>query len=231
MACRIAVLPGLFWVSAILAVAPLISGCVGMAIGAAATGGVATSQERGFHQAVEDNRIEIELKAKLLDESLHTFRSVNITIHEGRVLATGSVARPEQRIEALKRMWQVNGVREVINEITVGDSPRTGRSIRDAMITTELRSAITLDPQILSVNYTLETEDGTIYLMGIAQNAAELERVIAYARNLRYVSQVVSFVRLKSENLPNAVPDTGAPAASPAPPPAPPPAASQGGRT
>jgi osmotically-inducible protein OsmY len=38
-----------------------------------------------------------------------------------------------------------------------------------------------------------------VYLMGIAQNRAELQRVTNHARNLSYVRKVESFVRLKDD--------------------------------
>ena len=39
--------------------------------------------------------------------------------------------------------------------------------------------------------------NGTVYLMGIAQNQAELNRVKNHARGLDYVRRVISHVRLK----------------------------------
>ena len=50
-----------------------------------------------------------------------------------------------------------------------------------------------------SINYSVETVDGTVYLMGIAQNGSELQRVQDHARNLAYVRKVVSYVRLKDD--------------------------------
>ena len=43
------------------------------------------------------------------------------------------------------------------------------------------------------------TVGGIIYLLGIAQNQDEINRVMEYARNLRYVRGVVSHVLLKDD--------------------------------
>ena len=50
-----------------------------------------------------------------------------------------------------------------------------------------------------SINYNVDCVAGTIYLMGVAQDQAELQRVIDHARDISYVRNVVSFVRLKND--------------------------------
>ena len=49
----------------------------------------------------------------------------------------------------------------------------------------------------MAINYSVETVNGTIYLIGIAQNQEELDRVIAHARTIEYVRKVVDHVRVK----------------------------------
>ena len=51
---------------------------------------------------------------------------------------------------------------------------------------------------VYSINYTIDTVNGTVYLLGIAQDATELQRVRAHARALDYVRRVISHVRVKS---------------------------------
>ena len=70
---------------------------------------------------------------------------------------------------------------------------------RDMWITTRLTWKITFDKNVHAINYVVETVNGTVYLIGIAQNQPELDRVIAYARGLTYVKKVISHVRLKAE--------------------------------
>ena len=56
---------------------------------------------------------------------------------------------------------------------------------------------ITLDKQIKAVNYSIETVNGTVYVMGIAQNQAEVDRIRNHARQLTYVRRIVNYVRIK----------------------------------
>ena len=52
---------------------------------------------------------------------------------------------------------------------------------------------------MLQVNYSIETINGVIYVMGIAQSQDELDRVVNHARNISGVQRVVSYVRLKDD--------------------------------
>ena len=55
------------------------------------------------------------------------------------------------------------------------------------------------DQDVRSVNYSIETVNQVIYLMGVAQDEAELQRVVDHARNVAYVRRVVSYVQMKED--------------------------------
>ena len=187
-------------VSVLAGMAAGLSGCVGLAIGGAASVGVAASEERGLGGALTDTRIRADINGKWLNASMDMLQKVDLSVNEGRVLLTGTVPTAEMRVDAVKLVWQVDGVREVIDEIKVGtEGGGVGEYSRDVWISTQLRSDILFDRDIQSVNYSIETVDGTVYLMGVAQNQGELSRVTNYARNLKYVKRVVSYVRIKDQ--------------------------------
>jgi len=192
-----------------------LSGCVGMAIGAGATVGVAAAEERGISGAATDMSIQTDINQKWIHESLQMEQDLYLTVHEGRVLLTGTVATPEMRLKAVQLVWEVNGVREVIDEIKVGEGSGVGAYARDVLISNELRARLLFDRNIQSINYSVETVGGIVYLMGVAQNQAELDRVTNYARNISYVQRVVSYVRLKQERIPP-IPDMRPATAPPA---------------
>jgi len=126
------------------------------------------------------------------------------------VLLTGDVPNPEMRVDAVRLAWQADGVRQVINEIKVEGGGGVTGYVSDSWITSNIRTKMTFDKYVQSINYSVETVDGTVYLMGIAQDQKELDRVIDYARNAKYVKNVTSYVRLRGETPPGIVnPETG----------------------
>jgi osmotically-inducible protein OsmY len=184
-----------------LALLPLSAGCtrVGLAVGAGATVGTAASSTRGLGSTIDDNRIWVEINHRYLQADMEMFEAVKLQVHEGRVLLAGLVERPETRVEAVRLAWQVDGVREVMNEIQVSGEGDFGGFLQDRWIVGELRNKILFDKKVRSINYSIESVAGTIYLMGIAQDAAERQRVIDHARDIPYVRNVVSYVQLKDD--------------------------------
>lgn len=174
-----------------------LSGCAGAVIGAGATTGVAAYQERSFERIVKDKQIWSRIIGNWLqfDHTLPT--KVSAEVYEGRALLTGSVADPQIRADAVRLAWKALEVKEVLNEIQVSGQGGFFDFARDSRITVQLRFKITFDENILDINYVIETVNGVIYLIGIAQDQAELDRVIAHGRNLGNVKKIISHVRLK----------------------------------
>jgi len=187
-------------VAAALLTVPALSGCTGLAIGAGATLGVAAAQEGGIQGAASDTAIKVQIADAWFRRDVEMYRRLGVTVKEGRVLVTGTLPLPDDRVEAIRLVWQVDGVQQVINEIRVDDQGATlGSYAADAWITGQVKTLLVFDKQVQSVNYTVETVAGTVYLMGIGQNQSELARAINHARNTRGVKNVVSYVRLRSE--------------------------------
>lgn len=172
---------------------------LGLAAGAGATLGTAAAQEGGIGGAATDAKIQIQINDLWFRYNVEMFRKLDITVNQGRVLLTGVVQNPEHRVEAVRLAWQPKGVKQVINEIRVDKSDGITGFARDTWITTRLRTAITFDRNIQSINYSIDTVQGIVYLMGFAQNQQELNRVIEKARTIPDVKQVVSYVKLVGE--------------------------------
>ena len=183
----------------VLALAPLLQGCLEAAVGAGATVGVAAMQERGVKGAVNDTAIRAEINHYWLQKSTSLFINLNLQVHEGRVLVSGAVTDPQIRADAISLAWQAKGVREVINEVAVTNEGGIGAYARDTVITTELSTRMLFAKEIQSVNYSVEAVNGVVYLLGVAQSRDELERVVDTARNIRNVRRVVSHVLMKDD--------------------------------
>ncbi|ABS65185.1 transport-associated [Parvibaculum lavamentivorans DS-1] len=180
-----------------LLAAMALSGCVPLIAGAGGAAAVGASQERGLEQAVDDNQIAFEINRKLLAKDTALYRGVSTQVQKGRVLLTGTVPKPEDRVEVTRIVWSIGGVKEVINELNVGERGGFSQSVSDTSISTKLRTRLLGDKNVSSINYSIETVRGTVYLMGTALNQAELDRVVAHARDISGVRNVVSYVEVK----------------------------------
>jgi osmotically-inducible protein OsmY len=181
---------------AFLCLAAVLSGCVPLALGAGATGVVMASQDRGLEQAIDDNEISFEINRKLIAEDSELFKQVSTQVRDGRVVLTGFIDSESDSARVSKIAWSVGGVKQVDNELRIGKPTTLSEKASDSLITTKLRTAIATDSAVSSINYSIKTVRGTVYLSGTAKDAAELKRVIGHAREISGVRNVVSSVTM-----------------------------------
>ena len=175
-----------------------LSGCTPTVIlGGAAIGGVAVAEERSVGTVIDDATIKTQVMNAIFQKSEPMFTSTSTTVIDGVVLITGEVPTPEDRITLARLIWGVKGVKEVHNEVKVAGSGSGGSFASDSLITTKLKLKLLGDTEIMNINYSVETVDGTVYLMGIAQNEAELQRVKNHAKEISGVRHIISYVKTK----------------------------------
>lgn len=176
-----------------------LSGCVAAAVGGAGAVGVGAAEERGFEASVDDTKIKTDINTAYIGNGFTLFNEVTVSVVEGRVMLTGSVEKPKTRVDAVKLAWQTAGVRQVIDEIQVSQQAGISSATKDALIADKLKSQMMFDSDIKSINYTVDMVNGVVYLIGIAQDQKELNRVIALARGISDVKKVVNHVMLKTD--------------------------------
>ena len=117
-----------------------ILGCspAGILATGGATGMVVAEGDRSFWSVVYDATIKINIAAKFINSDENLFVDVSTSVLEGRVLLTGLVDNQEIRIDAVRRVWEVEGVNEVINEIQIGNRASLKEYAQDVWITAQV---------------------------------------------------------------------------------------------
>ena len=158
---------------------------------------MAVAEERTVADAIDDLTIRAALNDVFIREDARLYRAVSFSVVEGRVLLKGSVPTPQDRERALGLAKGVAGVREVIDELQVDAGAGARAYMRDTWISAQLKTRLVLDLAVLHINYDVETVNGVVYLIGIAQDEEELERVVAHARDIPGVRRVANHVTVK----------------------------------
>ena len=192
-------LPSVIALVAVLGLPPLLGGCVGVVIGgiaAAAGGGYVAAQERGADGLARDFATASEIR-QAFAQTDPQLGAVTVTVYDGRVLLTGQVAAPQMKAAAFRLARENPQARVVYDEIEVAGNGTFFDDAKDSWIGTQVRSEMVLDPDIRGVNYMIETENGSVYLIGMARTPGELQRVTDIARHVRGVKRVVSYVEVR----------------------------------
>ncbi len=129
--------------------------------GVLATGGgsamVVAEGERSLGTVIDDATIKVNIAANFLNAENNLFVNINTSVLEGRVLLTGLVDNQEIRIDAVRLVWEVEGVQEIINEIEIGNRSTLKDYASDLWINTQARAVAAKTVGIKSITYNFET--------------------------------------------------------------------------
>jgi osmotically-inducible protein OsmY len=205
---------------ALVGAAPL-SGCIAVVAGTAAGGYTLASEQRSPQQLARDAAIGATAHKVWADANTDLARDADTTVYDGRVLITGIVPNADMKAMAERLVRPIDGVREVYNEIQVGQPTNIAQDARDNLVSNTLRAKLLGDAEVRSSNFTVHTLNGVVYIIGYARNAAERDRVTTYARNLSNVTRVVAYISVGTEQPASAPAASGSTAAPAEPPPVP----------
>jgi len=168
-----------------------------------ATGGggalVVAEGERSLGTVVDDTTIKVNIAAKFLNAGNNLFVDINTSVLEGRVLLTGLVENQEIRIEAVRLVWGVEGVKEIINEVEIGNRSTLKDYASDLWINTQARAVAAKTVGIKSVTYNFETIQGKIYIAGITTRPDLLEELLSALKGIKGVSEIINYVIIKEK--------------------------------
>ncbi len=169
--------------------------------GILASGGATTmvvaEGDRSLGGVVDDATIKINIAAKFIASEDNLFIDINTTVLEGRVLLTGLVDSQEIRIDAVRRVWEVSGVKEVINEIQLGNRETVKDYASDLWINTQAKALAAKTMGLRSVAFNFETIKGKIYLAGITSRPDQLEELVNVLQNIKGAKEIINYVIIK----------------------------------
>ena len=179
----------------------LLASCspVGLAVGAGASLMTASQTEKGLEGSAMDLRIKAEINHNLFQKDHELFGAVKVSVNNGKVLITGSVPNPQDRIEISKLSWKVGSVREVINEVQVTNEASFTNKAKDLLINKSLQTQLLLDQSINFINFNIDTVNGIVYIFGIARDQEEINRIIKHARNINYVENIINYMSVTNQ--------------------------------
>ena len=162
-----------------------------------ATGMVIAEGDRSIGTVVDDATIKINIAAKFINSDDNLFVDVSTSVLEGRVLLTGLVDNQETRVDVVRKVWEVEGINEVINEIQIGNRASLKEYAQDVWITAQVRGLAAKTVGLRSIAYNYETIQGKVYIVGVTSRPQQLEAIIDVAKTVKGVTEIVNYVIVK----------------------------------
>ena len=171
-----------------------------VAIGTASTAIAVSTEERTLGEFVDDTLIKTQIKNLYFDTNEIIFFNVDVEVTQGRVLLTGTVENSDLRIEATKIAWGINGVKTVINELQISNDDNILSFADDLVISTKIKGKILLNSEVEYMNYTVETVNGIVYLIGIARSEEERQIIIDLSSEVYGVVDVIDYINIVTDS-------------------------------
>lgn len=174
----------------LLILVPVLGGCVAAAVVGVGAAGAAVGFDRRSTGAYTDDET-IEWKTSLaIREKYGEKVHVNVTSFNRIVLLTGEVPTEEMRQDIQKIAQATKSVRDVRNEIAVGQPTTLQSWTDDSYITSKVMANMVGNEDVNQYYVKVVTENGVVYLMGLVTRK-EGDAAAAVAANTSGVKRVV----------------------------------------
>jgi len=178
-------------VAAVISLTLLLQACAAAVVAGGASAVTSASDRRTLGSQIDDSSIVVKaeraIKAnKTLNEKAH----INVNSYNGILLLTGQAPSQDLVDTASQLVQGIQGVKDVQNQIRIGNPISFTTRSRDSWITTRVKSLIVADKEISALNIKVITESGEVFLMGLV-TSSEADKAVEIARHVNGVSRVV----------------------------------------
>jgi osmotically-inducible protein OsmY len=152
--------------------------------------------ERTYGQQLDDENIETKAVVNIhaADEAFGEAHIIVVS-YNGYVLLAGQVQTQALKAKATEVVRKVRDVRRIYNELDVSAPSSAMSRTSDTWITTKVKSWMLGSSEIEGGRVKVVTENGTVFLMGLASQAEE-KRIVEMASGISGVQRVVSLLEL-----------------------------------
>ncbi len=141
-----------------------------------------------------DAWLQAKVKSTLLFHRSVSATATDVDVKDGIVTLRGKADNQAQKELTAEYVKDIEGVKDVVNEMTVAKAPgekRTiGQEIDDASITAQVKMTLLSHRSTSALNTSVSTKDGVVTLSGKAKNAAERDLATKLAQDVNGVKEV-----------------------------------------
>lgn len=184
----------------LLALPFLLNGCIPALIAGGAEVGVTAAENRPVGRKVDDTKLYTAITQRFIDEDQASLiTDVTFNIRYGRVMLTGITPSESDAQKAVALVWKVKGVKEVINELIITRDSGFFSTANDSLIKRNLEARLLITKGVWVINYSMDVQNGTAYLIGRVTTQQELTRVLNIAKTTKGVKRVVSHLQINPD--------------------------------
>jgi osmotically-inducible protein OsmY len=178
----------------------LLNSCVGSSTsGVFGTGVSVALDPRTLGTQIDDSIMQKNLRARLVLTEKKYLVKISVKVLDGRIFLGGKVDGPEEKLKITKMAWETKGSRSVKNNIVVKQKFSFKNTVKDILITAQLRTALILNKNVKAANFNIDTINQKTYVFGIAHNENEKKEIIQEAKQIVDLKELVTSILMVSD--------------------------------
>ena len=178
----------------------LLNSCVGSSTsGVFGTGVSVALDPRTLGTQIDDSIMQKNLRARLVLTEKKYLVKISVKVLDGRIFLGGKVDEPEEKLRITKMAWETKGSRSVKNNIVVKQKFSFKNTVKDILITAQLRTALILNKNVKAANFNIDTINQKTYVFGIAHNENEKKEIIQEAKQIVDLKELVISILMVSD--------------------------------
>jgi len=154
-------------------------------------------ETRTTNQYASDTALTAKVKAALAADPVAKAHQIDVEINQGVVELNGFVDSDANRAAAAQVATNVEGVKEVRNNLEVRGDETAGKVIDDTVITAKVKSALIADDTTKAHEINVETQNGVVQLSGFVDSESQKTAATTVARGIEGVSEVHNEISIK----------------------------------
>ena len=171
----------------------LVNSCAFVGTAGSLVGSASTST-RGFSGTIEDTYLMSKIISKITVMKLSNFPNITVSVINGKVLLAGNIENQEKRLELIKKVWWIDGVREIYNELEIGPPISFSEKTEDFIFEVKINNRLLLEPGIYSNNYNVDVVNGNVYVMGVSSDIEEKTKIEKFLNSMDDIKRLFLFV-------------------------------------
>ena len=172
----------------------------------ALTACASTRTQQSLGENIDDRVVTGRVKAALIADPETKAREIDVETFRGVVQLNGFVDNSNERTKAASVARNVNGVKEVRNNLQVGtkdpNKSTVVAKVDDSAITGKVKAALLADSLTNGIQVNVETQDGVVQLSGFVDSAEQQSKAAELARGVDGVRSVKNSTEVKRKSYP-----------------------------
>ena len=184
----------------LFAILILLNSCVAASTSGVFGSGVSIALDpRTLGTQIDDSIMKKSLQARLGLADKKYLIKLSVKVLDGRIFLGGKVEESEEKLKITKMAWETKGARSVKNNIVIKKKFSFKNTALDILITSQLRTALILNDNVKSANFSIDTINQKTYIFGIAYDQNEKKEIIQEAKQIVDLKELVSSILMVSD--------------------------------